>query len=141
MFFALIESLWTPWVPSSFILVKGTVSRDFFCLKDSSWAPNEQAITAFFWCHCCVRVVNDYAENHFRNVVKIKKFRLSYISFIFSTNKKIPPLTRCVHMFILAKTYYLLPNLLCLFIWGPGKFFWPTTKGLKISWHRSFKIL
>ena len=66
--------------------------REMFLLKRLFLSP-KQAITAFFWCHCCVRVVNDYAENHFRNVVKINFFRLSYISFIFITNKKIPPLS------------------------------------------------
>ena len=56
------------------ILLKGTVSRDFwpffFCLKDSTWAPYEQAKTVSrtfsfsrrYSRKTCVRVVNKYAD-------------------------------------------------------------------------------
>ena len=47
---------------------KDSVTRfsTIFCLKDSTWAPYEQAKTVllFFVEETCVRVVKDFADTH-----------------------------------------------------------------------------
>ena len=97
---------------------KGTVSRDFwpfFLLKDSTWAPYEQAkIVSWTFSFLrrysrkiCVRLVNDYAETGVSVVNNYADTRFSNFAIWISPRKR-----------------KILRYRFWLFIWGPRQIFW-----------------